>query len=301
MQRPAGVTASAVVAFLGSAVFLLLGGIMIATVREPTGGALAAVVGAAFIGFAALGIWTGVSLLRLRPWARVSILVFGGFLAVISALSAITAALVPLVAAQHQGMRPLYVGVYLLPLGIGAWWLVYFTRPGTKAAFGLDRAAAGAAFGGPSEPGPPRRPLGLAVLGWLWIVGAALSLLLAAAGWPAFVAGHMITGWSAALVYLVFGAIGLYLGRGLLKLSERARQLAIVWFGLTIAHTLYVLLTPGGRMGLAQMQRALPLAGQADAALVLTQMAIQTTFFGLAIPAAVIWMLIRYRSAFSAP
>ena len=79
------------------------------------------------------------------------------------------------------------------------------------------------------------------------------------------------------------------------------RRLAIAWAGLTVAHTLSVILAPGGMMAMVQMQRSIPLTAGADPALMLTQMAINTAFGGLMVPAVVIWMLIRHRSAFSAP
>src|SRR5262245_21490604 len=183
MGRPAGVTASAVVTFLGSALALLCGGILIAASRQPGpgGGAVAVIVGVVFVGFAALGTWTGIGLLRLRPWARTSIVVFAGFLAAVSAFSVIAVVFMPATPGVDAGqqatlsaLRPLVAAIYLLPLGIGVWWLLYFNRPSARAAFGARH-----------EPSaPPRRPLSISILGWFGILGAVMSLLSAATGWP---------------------------------------------------------------------------------------------------------------------
>ena len=298
MQRPAGVTASAVVTFLGSALVLLLGGLMIAMSRRPApgGGAVAAVVGVVFVALAALGIWTGLSLLRLRPWARTSILVFAGILAGISAISAIAALVMPASpgadaqrAAALAWVGPLVAALYMVPLGIGVWWLVYFNRPRARAA-----------FQGAREPGmPPRRPLSISIFGWLGIFGGAMSLLGAALRWPVLVGHHVATGWSAVLVFLVFAGVNLYLGWGLLRLSERARRLSIVWSALTMAHTLYVTLAPGAWARMAEVQRALPFPVPAETPIEPAQLTVPFTLLGVVVGAVFIWILVRARPAFS--
>jgi len=104
MKRSGGVTASAVIAIIGSALSILLGCIMIlgaATVsfspppssiqpNPPVSPVTILLVESIFlIGFGVLGIVSSVALLRLRNWARTSFIVFGGLLCLISAVGAI--------------------------------------------------------------------------------------------------------------------------------------------------------------------------------------------------------------------
>ncbi|HMH97474.1 MAG TPA: hypothetical protein VK577_12955, partial [Bradyrhizobium sp.] len=88
MSRPVGVTASAVVAILGSVFTLVFASLAVAslfietTQPQPPNNALLVVMSAfVFVAFASVGIWTSVGLFQLRPWARTTILIFAGFLA----------------------------------------------------------------------------------------------------------------------------------------------------------------------------------------------------------------------------
>src|SRR5882672_9275978 len=103
MTRPAGVTASAVVSIIGSA-FVLLAAVGMAfaglqgQVRDkvPNFGAAVSVAAAVFVAFAALGAWTAIGLFKMRPWARISILVFAGFMSAGCLLSGVVMAFIPM-------------------------------------------------------------------------------------------------------------------------------------------------------------------------------------------------------------
>src|SRR5277367_3607443 len=90
MRRPAGVTIAAVAVFIGSGLTLLSGAIMIfaffvlpATESAPAFTRAAGVIMAIFmLGLAAWGIATGINLLQLREWARISMIVFSALLLV---------------------------------------------------------------------------------------------------------------------------------------------------------------------------------------------------------------------------
>ena len=101
MKRSAGVTAAAVVALMGSVCVSILGvsslfGLIIASRKGipetalPQQGPnpLVASMGLGIlfdIGLATWGLSTAVGLLRLKPWSRISVLIFSGFLAVTGA------------------------------------------------------------------------------------------------------------------------------------------------------------------------------------------------------------------------
>ena len=104
MKRPAGVTAAAIVAMLGSLCVLLVCAFMAAGLamarRQAADVAipLAAVVVVVLIGLglAGLGVATAVGLLKLKRWARTSILVFSGISGSISLLASIGMAFLPI-------------------------------------------------------------------------------------------------------------------------------------------------------------------------------------------------------------
>jgi hypothetical protein len=114
MTRSAGVTVNAVVALLGSVLTMALGALMLfgmvfalrsAPVEPPKDFPLPAVYLKALMMLMPLfyvlpaiwGICTGIGLLRLKNWARISIIVFGGLLAFFGVFGAFGALIVSLV------------------------------------------------------------------------------------------------------------------------------------------------------------------------------------------------------------
>src|ERR1700730_18663103 len=145
--RSGAVTAAAVVAILGSillllgAVFGLLGVVMMQNMpanpgaEQPPELRYAGFIGVAFI--AAGGIWglaSGIGLLRYRNWARISTLVWSGLAVAFCGLAMffVSSMKMPIppnaAAGTEQAVRVLIVIIYGLPLLIGVWWLILFTR-----------------------------------------------------------------------------------------------------------------------------------------------------------------------------
>src|SRR4029077_9215395 len=135
MSRPVGVTASAVVAILGSIFTLFFAALTVASLfiqtaqPQPPNTASFVVAGALmFAAFACIGFWTSIGLLRLRPWARTAILVFAGFLAAGSIFTLLMTMVVPLppdmsAPTQHT-VRRLEAGIFVIPLIVAIWWLI---------------------------------------------------------------------------------------------------------------------------------------------------------------------------------
>jgi hypothetical protein len=307
MTRPAGVTASAVVAIIGSVLTLLFAGLMFvaAYVPEaqmpPNNRGIVIWAGVAFVLLAALGIWTALGLFRMRSWARTSILVFAGIIAALSLLSVVMISVIPFPpmpdapnAPRASTIRWVLVAVYIVPLVIGVWWLVLFNKTSIRAAFANTAA--------PAVPGAASpRPLSISIIAWWNIAGGALSLIPAAMQMPAFIAGMVLTGWSATLLYVFFAAIGLYLGWGLLKLDERARVLMIGWFALSAAHIAYIGLVPGARARMQEFERSLriestPSPPTVDMTTILPFIAV----FAVGFFAVAIWFLVRSKPVFLA-
>jgi hypothetical protein len=259
---------------------------------RPPNSAQAVIGGAAmFTALACIGIWTSVGLFRLRSWARGSILVFAGFLAAGSILSlAVTMAMpIPpeLNASMGPGFRQGMALVFGIPLAIAVWWLIQFNTQSTKAAFASAIA----------EPGSAR-PFSISVIAWATIIGGAISLYGILTRMPVFLFGAMIDGWTAGIIYAFFGAIALFIGKGLLDLRERARILAIGWFVFSIVHMGLVTLVPPWRERMFEMQRAL--TSDQPNPIPFDQGMLMNVSFALAaiVVAIAIWFLMRNRAAF---
>lgn len=193
--------------------------------------------------FAAIAIWaaaTGIGLLLLRRWSRISLLVFAALLAIFAPVTAVTTLAMPMPegpGATAQLMAAVKIGIvafYLvLALG-GAGWLYYFTRPGVRAQFEGDA---------PISPGA--RPLSISIIGWFTTAGGAFSIL---AGWfvpVAVIFGFVMRGQAAHLYYAIFGALYLITGISLLRLKSWSRMAAIVIYGIGALNSLLFVLIPG--------------------------------------------------------
>lgn len=298
MKRPVGVTASAIVAILGSILALLFAVVAVAslfieaTKPKPPNTAQFVIVGAAmFAALAGIGIWTAVGVFRLRPWARTAILVFAVFAAVGSIFTLLVTMAVPMPpdisAGTERTLRQTMAVAFGIPLAIAVWWLIQFNRPSTKAAFAF-----------PIPEVASSRPLSITVIAWMSILGGASCVLGVLTVTPLFLLGVNFNGWIAGAIYAVLGALLLYIGKGLLDLRERARVLAIVWFALSFVHSSLIALVPSLQKGMLELQRGLeqnqpnPIAFDEGGMLSLI------SAFGAIVAAAAIWFLIRRRGSF---
>lgn len=298
MSRPVGVTASAIVAILGSIFTLLLAAFSVASLfiataqPQPPSSPQFVIAGAAMLtGFAAFGIWTAVGIFRLRSWARTSTLVFAGFLAASSILGLLATMAMPTPPAMTAGTEQLFhrviVVMFGLPLAIAVWWLIQFNAQSTKAAFASPIAEA-------ASP----RPLSITIIAWASILGGASCVFAILARAPAFLFGATFNGWTAGVIYAVFGALSLFIGKGLLDLREEARVLAIGWFGFSFVHGSLIMLVPSLRQRMFELQRAI--AQNQKTPIAFDQgMFMNVTFaFSAIVAASAIWFLIRNRAAF---
>jgi hypothetical protein len=298
MSRPIGVTASAVVAILGSVFTLVFAALAVASLfiespqpRPPNSASFVVMGALMFVAFACVGIWTSVGLFQLRPWARTTILIFAGFLAAgcIFILLAIMALPLPpdMSVVTGHTVRRVMAGVFGIPLVIAIWWLFQFNMQSTKAAFASSLAGPAAA-----------RPMSITVIAVVCIFGGVSSLVAILARGPAFLFGSSFTGWTAGIIYAIFAAVSLFIGKGLLDLREEARILAIGWFGFWLVHGSLVTLVPSLRHRLVELQRTevlnQPTAPPFDYAM-LTNVSYALTVITVAVT---IWFLIRNRAAF---
>ncbi|HZP06394.1 MAG TPA: hypothetical protein VFB43_15965 [Terracidiphilus sp.] len=289
MQRPAGVVISAVLLVLLSLLQLLMAGLMALAGLVPPHASVAHAGAAAvapappwmpifmyalaafFLVLTVWGIATVVGLMKLRRWARYSILVIGGGMALLglfSMLSILVMAFIPLPtpptadpsqAHVTRAAVTLMLGVigvfYAALLALGVFWLVYFNRRAVRMAF--DQAQ--------GQPAESRRPFLIALFAVLQMLGAPVCLVLALLPLPALILGFALHGWEKAMVYVVFSALQIVGAIGLWRLEEWGRRLTMAFLAFGIVNCMVIVMRPSlvTRYG-AEINQALHLAQQSQ-------------------------------------
>ncbi|MGB2590745.1 MAG: hypothetical protein WBG02_18130 [Candidatus Acidiferrum sp.] len=201
------------------------------------------------------GIFVGVGIFRRKNWARITILVWGGFMTFVCLMVIVVVLMtfghvssVQLPNASGADTRQImhFVNIFVaiiygIPGAIGIWWLILFTRPRVAAAFTnpLHFAPEMDASGFPQlAGGQPARvsksfscPVPLAVVAGFMIFGGVCSLIFLffpfPAGIPFFFFGHAFAGANVKLFLVLFGLLGGIAGVGVLKLKPWALHAAI--------------------------------------------------------------------------
>ncbi len=174
---------------------------------------------------AIFGIATGIGLILLRNWARISALIWGGLCVFFGAVGIPMAFFIPLVPPESvpnlsadgmQAVRWILLFFYGLPLIVGIWWLILFNRKTVKAQF-----AATATSTGPGRTQRSRCPLPVAVLAWFYITSILNLLFLPFLPFhvPTFVFGRVLSGSAGVTVLMLSSLAFAAAGVGLLKLK----------------------------------------------------------------------------------
>ncbi len=262
MRRSGGVTAAAVVLIVVSALvafgafFATLGFVMLQATgpKMPASASARMLAGAlAVLAIAIWGIVTGVGLLRLRRWAWFCILIISALLiadaipGLVDARKLIRATTgVPTVGAG--GLIAFeYIGlalITLVPLALGIWWLLLFSRRSVRAQFapGVTLTTAPEFVAPYSRPAflPPPRRTGFAATHPPSITVIAIFLLAGAAAFPliflyppnwrmTMMFGVFLAGRNMILAAIPWFAANVALGVGLLRLKRWARIGTIVY------------------------------------------------------------------------
>ena len=254
------------------------------------------------------GIATGIGLIYLRNWARISILIWGGMLVFFGAIGIPIAFLMPipptpnvpdLPAASMQAVRLIFLAMYGMPLLIGIWWLILFNRKTVKAQF------AGAT--GSADPAVPRKPvcpLPIAVLAWFYVSSILNLLFLPFLSFhvPVFVFGRVLPG-RMALTVLILNCLAFFVcGVGLLKLKPWSYSLTIGLQVFWLANTFVSMLSPNYNAVmdsfLKEMQASLHLPETQFSPANLARDYGWTVVLGLLFAGAILGLLVYYRPRF---
>jgi hypothetical protein len=192
MNRPREITAAAVVALIGSGLFVLASLLLAAAIgvmlfgfsqkypgvgfhsSDPDLQKVEEIIGAGIViplVLGVIGLFAGRGLLRLRPWARKITIAWS----VGSSLLCLAGLAYPASKSGIQSSASAILGLMLVLFPINTWWLLLFFRPETKALF----AAPG------TQPRIAQRPAWLKeqFMPKVVIVAAAILLIAGGAGW----------------------------------------------------------------------------------------------------------------------
>jgi hypothetical protein len=323
-ERSGGITAAAVVVFIGSG-FTALAGLLtclsIFALRfHPRPEAYAPrapdVIGSLFIavGFyfalAAWGITSGVGLLKLKAWARMSVLVFSGFCAFAVISVAIVLFVIGPIIPQTPGAPPfsavrnIMLGVITAPLLIAIWWLVYFNLKSVREQFeeypttGHYSRTDGSAQTLFLKPHPP---LSIVLIACVYLFAVPGLLMMPFRNYPVLLLGVLVHGMAAKTIYVLCLPIALYVGIGLLKLKPPARILAMALCVFHLVNSIAFALLPGLEERISEL---LGSSGVVLPAELTTGVLVPLIRFGLiaglGLSAAIFWILVTRKSAFEA-
>jgi hypothetical protein len=250
-------------------------------------------IGSAMVGaFGALGIVTGIGMLRLWKWTRYSAIVMGVLVVVASILPGIAFLFMPLppppagsASPVPGGFRFVLAGIYLVIAAAAGVFLYVMARKSTALQFN----------GGVVESGPRARPLSVSIIAWFMIVTAAVGLpMMAAAHLPAFVLGLLLTGGVAKAYYIVYFSLFALLGIGLLKRTSEALFPAIGLHAFALLNTL-IMSVPS--VWLRYQDAIRPVIGGSQAPPIPAWTRVYTVGSGVLVSGLIIFFLMRARRA----
>jgi hypothetical protein len=322
MKRPIGVILSAIVLGLAALFLLLMAALMafaghfarhrLSTTASPHL-AILFILGISVF-YAILAVWailTVIGILRLRSWARYSILVIGGGLAGIGTLMALGTVLTRTMFATTMPPRSpapnphimavifaVSIAIYVLIAITGIWWLVYFNLRTTREFF-LDPSLSAL-----SPDGLPQRPIAITILTGFCFYSTACFAILAFLPVPAFLLGFILPVRYAHLLYLVFALISAFIGYGLLKLKESARlaTIAVLLFGCSnVILDLFPWYQTRLRLYMAQSAALLSTTHPLPSFAFTRTLILTFALFLLILYTFLLWLLHRHRAAFTPP
>jgi uncharacterized membrane protein (DUF2068 family) len=323
MKRSTGVTVSAILVFLGSGLTLVFGALMAFAIvfmpRTPAQPpfvryALAFMI-VLYMAFAIWGIASGVGLLLLKRWARISMIVFSCILLFFTVPALVIVPFLPMprppdsagdiVLAMKIGMSVFY-GIFA---AIGGGWLYFFNRKSVKEQFSRPAEVVDS-----TAPAFPRvkRPLSISIIGWLLAATSVLALPTPLLGFPMLFMGFLVTGWKVTLFMLTWCIVQGIAGVGLLRLRSWGRTLSICLFSFGLLNVAAMAVRPGAITRLEQMNADMQARMQAKMGLPPT--GLPTAFppqfthvfmwfgvvFGIGFTALQLWFVITRKDAFTA-
>jgi hypothetical protein len=312
------VTAAAIVALIGGGLTLLCAGLgalgifflfterTADTVPMPPFARMGAIIGMVII--LVWGAWviaTGIGLLKLRTWARVSILVVASLMVFFGTISLLAVGFMPLPQESGSGpdlrmfMRVFAALFYGIPVLISLWWLILFNRKRVRAEFAgnLPHEIS------PGVPAPARRGLlGVTIVGWFLIVSSALALFFVPFslkfGFPMIVFGRVAHGMAASAILVGSCALQLAAGIGLVRRKKWSYPVTIALQLFWLTSGIFTFTSPGFQSAMQEMMEKIgnfpPGTGLSDS----MRFGMHSAWIGLLGPILILGVLIYQRRQF---
>jgi hypothetical protein len=323
VKRSAGITITAVLAFIGSAIALFAAALMALTftIAIPNGklphgfGYIAIFSVLVMVLTAVWGIASGVGLLKLREWSRISVLVFS----VLLLMAAFPGCLIFLFAKLpvpanspdvELAQRTMWItrmfgaALYAFLTALAVGWLYHFNLRSVKAEFaarhvtdsGLDLESATRI--GPYSGG---RPLSITIIAGFLMFGALSLPLFLVFHFPMMFLGFFFTGPAAALIILTYAVVQAALAYGLWELKPWGRSLSIYYFNFAIFNAVISVILPGAEARYEQMMAAIQSTMNLPVAPAQPHFPLWIAlFFSLPFIGIQLWFLIASKPAFEA-
>lgn len=214
-------------------------------------------------GLAIFGFFTCVSLLRLKRWARISMLVWAGVMSAFSGVMLLFAAITPLPEMGADSgvgvpnLRLMMFVLYGISFSVGVWWLLLFNQRGVREQF-LSGAATDTQVVSLQQP---RCPLPLAILSGVSIFSASFSLLLPFTNFPVNIIlfGHLFHGAFGALLFYLSAGLFLAGAIGMLRLKRWSYPLVLGQYFFWMINGTVSLVSPSYDRNLRDMMSQLNL------------------------------------------
>lgn len=331
-RRPVGLVAAAVVLVL-LACFVVLGGMgVLASVlllhvpqvdqqleQFPALKAIEIVNGIVILLMGGLCAWTAADLLRVKKWARISILILGGMIAFFSLVECALFSMMafhPLMLTPQAGqvspelvkvMFLVMAGMSFLFMLVGVWWLVYFNLRSVCAVFAghVDVAPEERPADAPIERAKPEGDaIGVLVscLAVLYLLGAAGMVVGALLHLPLLLFSHIFDGNAASMMMLFMAAVSIWMGIGMLRRLKAAWAVALVFNAFGLLSELWMLLPMSHTPELEQelLVRMVGHGFPVESSPLIEPMILIGAVGGILLILAVFWMLWRAKPLFEA-
>lgn len=290
MPRSAGITVSAVLVIIGSVLTIIFAAVMAlgyvaishsdATAKIPGNlGYILVVEAIVVFGFGIWGLASGIGLLNVKHWARISLLIYATLLVFISVPTALLMAALPIPDTNDPHLPSGFMSIlrfglsllYAAFAALGGFWLYFFNTKNVKAEFrGLPPAMGSAASSGlpvaaAQSGNGGGRPVSITIIGWFLLAGVAcapLGLLFfhgffSGVQLPLFFLGFFFFGRSASVILVVLIAVQSVVAVGLLKLKNWGRLGAIGLQCFALANTAMMLGIPANRARFQQLMETM--------------------------------------------
>jgi hypothetical protein len=267
-----------------------------------------------FFALAIFGIFTGVGLMRLKEWARITTLVWAGVTVFFSAVILLFAIFMPFPAVPNQPAesaqlaRVVLASFYEIPSAIGIWWLVLFNRKAIVTQFSTRNASLAPDIAIlPGEPfssmvsvpaAKPSCPLPLAVVAGFSILSSLSLVFLLFMRMPAVIFGHAIHGPAGTGIWALSCAIYLITGIGLLLLKPWSHVLAMGMQFFWLLSGTVSLLSNNYEKILRESLASMPMTANQPYGADYFQHMRSFSLMGLMFPVLILGILIYYRPRF---